>query len=145
MGSIETALDRAIESLVYEYVAEPPDRVRFDQRIRGILAAIVRERSRQEAIGIMKRASGIDWRSCADPAMDGGDFARITVLGEEFGEASRAVLETTYAATWNLRVAFEADLRKELIEVAAVAVAFVEAIDARNERKEGTDASTNPA
>ncbi len=50
--------------------------------------------------------------------MVGGDGTRTLVLGEEFGEVCRAVLEGD-----------EANLREELIQVAAVAVAWVEAID----------------
>ena len=45
-------------------------------RIRPVVDAIVVERARQEDIGQAKRAGGIDWRSCADPEMNGGDFAR---------------------------------------------------------------------
>ena len=90
-----------------------------------VLVDVHAERERQEEIGQRKRAEGIDWRSCADPAMAGGDFARFTVLGEEFGEVANAVLETAYGA------ASAVDLRAELVQVAAVAVAWVEAIDAR--------------
>lgn len=84
------------------------------------------ERDRQEEIGERKRSEGIEWRSCADPLMDGGDWTRFTVLGEEVGEVARATLETSYGSDTNEH------LRQELIEVAAVAVAWVQAIDARN-------------
>lgn len=60
-----------------------------------------------------------------------------TILGEEYGEACKAVLYnkyTPYATTEHdaLGRAYEARvalLRKELIQVAAVAVAWVEALD----------------
>lgn len=94
-------------------------------RLTKALNDIVLERARQERIGQTKRAVGIDWRSCADPQMAGGDDKRAAVLGEEFGEVCRAVLEAGYGAD------DDAHLRQELVEVAAVAVAWVEAIDAR--------------
>lgn len=86
-----------------------------------VLEDITDERQRQEEIGEAKRAQGISWRSCAAPDMPGGDDRRYVVLGEEFGEVGRAMLEG------------EGDdhLRAELVQVAAVAVAWVEAIDRR--------------
>lgn len=94
-------------------------------RTARALAAVGAERGRQEEIGLGRRADGIDWRSCADPAMAGGDGARYLVLGEEVGEVANAILEAGYGngATRHLR--------EELVQVAAVAVAWVEAIDAR--------------
>lgn len=83
----------------------------------GILTDIAYERDRQEDIGRRKREQGIGWTSCADPYMAGGDDRRSVVLGEEFGEVCKAVLEHT------------PNLRDELIQVAAVAVAWAEAID----------------
>jgi len=90
-----------------------------------VLDAVTVERARQEHIGKAKRLLGIDWRSCADPDMGGGDFTRLAVLAEEFGEVANAVLETSYGADG------DEHLREELIQVAAVAVAWVEAIDRR--------------
>jgi NTP pyrophosphatase (non-canonical NTP hydrolase) len=109
----------------------------------NVIADVVVERDRQEAIGERKRAEGIPWRSCADPAMEGGDAARFLVLGEEVGEVARAVLEwgfTARALADPASTAYQvvetgdtddAHLRDELIQVAAVAVAWVESIDAR--------------
>jgi len=101
-----------------------------------VLADVHAERIRQEQIGESKRASGIDWRSCADPAMAGGDDKRAAVLGEEFGEVCRAVLEAGYAmpmpaALVGILTEGDEHLREELVQVAAVAVAWAEAIDAR--------------
>ena len=96
------------------------------------LADVRDEREREEEIGLRKRAEGIDWRSCADPDMGGGDDKRFKVLGEEVGEVANASLEMDYALTDDARDAEERHLRTELIQVAAVAVAWVEAIDARN-------------
>jgi hypothetical protein len=91
-----------------------------------VLADVYEERDRQEAIGHRKRAGGIDWRSCADPQMAGGDTTRFLVLGEEVGEVANAVLEAGYGS-----IVDDEHLREELVQVAAVAVAWVEAIDAR--------------
>jgi hypothetical protein len=94
-----------------------------------VLVDVRAERVRQEAIGEAKREAGIDWRSCADPDMAGGDDKRAAVLGEEFGEVCRAVLEAGYGTDG----AGDAHLRDELVQVAAVATAWAEAIDARAE------------
>ena len=114
----------------------------------GVLADVHAERIRQEMIGQTKRSLGIDWRSCADPAMAGGDGTRYAVLGEEVGEVANAMLEAGYALPSPTSTAFqimeveeyqairragEAHLRAELVQVAAVAVAWAEAIDARAE------------
>lgn len=56
----------------------------------------------------------------------------LTVLMEEVGEVARNILEARFMAKDGMPGAFELyiqDLRKELIEVAAVAVATVEYID----------------
>lgn len=62
----------------------------------------------------------------------------MTILGEEFGEASRAALEVYFAhrkrpqkRTWLER------LRMELIQVAAVAVAIVEHLDRNQLKRKG--------
>jgi len=89
-----------------------------------IFADIDAERDRQENIGVNKRTQGIDWRSCADPEMEGGDWVRNAVLGEEVGEVSNALLEKVYGGSLD-----NSHLRDELIQVAAVAVAWVEYLD----------------
>lgn len=129
MTTRSRSLERSIEDLVYR-AAEPRDRVLQDQRIIGALIDIVDERGRQEDIGDRKREEGIDWRSCADPAMEGGDGTRFLVLGEEVGEVANAVLEAGYSpnADPNAR---DDQLRAELVQVAAVSLAWIEAIDAR--------------
>lgn len=86
------------------------------------LADVAKERDRQEEKGARKRAEGIDWRSCADPEMAGGDFTRYAVLAEEVGEVARALLEGTFEGV-------EHDLRAELVQVAAVSVAWIEYLD----------------
>lgn len=81
------------------------------------------ERQRQEDL----RASGKFSATCATAREDGGmnDFQCLAVLGEEFGEVARAVCESIEGNIEN-----RADLREELIQVAAVAVAWVERLDA---------------
>lgn len=86
-----------------------------------VIEEVAIERARQEQIGLDKAVAGVRWSSCADPDMPGGDDRRYTVLGEEFGEVANALLEHRG----------DEALRTELIQVAAVAVAWVEAIDAR--------------
>jgi hypothetical protein len=85
---------------------------------REVCVDVLLERERQEKLGLAKRDAGTDWRSCADPTMRGGDPMRLTVLVEEVGEVARAVLEGDTAS-----------LRAELVQVAAVAVAWIEALD----------------
>ena len=123
------SLELAVEKLVYRH-PNPPDRVAQDRRVVGALTDIVDERRRQEEIGDARRAKGVDWRSCADPDMTGGDGTRYLVLGEEVGEVANASLEAGYEPD---RIG-DWDLRAELVQVAAVAVAWIEAIDARGER-----------
>ena len=52
-------------------------------------------------------------------------FKWATILGEEVGEVSRAILEMHFGED----PAMVADIRAELIQVAAVAVAFAECLD----------------
>lgn len=92
------------------------------------------ERDRQEQIGVVKREQGIDWRSCADPEMAGGDDRRLVVLTEEVGEVARAILESGFVPrhlVGQVDAIGDPELRDELVQVAAVAVAWIEAIDAR--------------
>jgi hypothetical protein len=123
------SLAASIENLVYR-TAEPVERVKQDRRVVTALIDVVDERRRQEDIGARKRTAGIDWRSCADPDMAGGDDRRLAVLGEEFGEVARALLEREFALTGEI---IDAHLRTELVQVAAVALAWIEAIDTRGE------------
>lgn len=135
----ESIVDQAIEDLVYRQPI-PADRVVQQKRVEHGLAEIVRERIRQESIGERKRAEGIDWRSCADPEIFGGELARYAVLGEEFGEVGRAILEAGYAssavAAGEEPLRFEGilHLRAELVQVAAVSLAWLESIDVRLDR-----------
>lgn len=78
----------------------------------AVLEAIADERYRQEQL----KAAGKFSHTCADSELS--DDACCRVLGEEFGEVCRAINDDDLA-----------NLREELIQVAAVAVAWVERID----------------
>lgn len=80
--------------------------------MEGILNEIVNERRRQdEKFGEQKHHP----------------FVWVSILGEEFGEVSRAAIEANFlgyknSGNWS-------NYRAELIQVAAVAVAMIEAYD----------------
>jgi NTP pyrophosphatase (non-canonical NTP hydrolase) len=78
------------------------------------------ERTRQD---MLIHRGKIPW-NCADPNIP--HQLKLPVLAEEFGEVARAMLEQT-----------ETDLKTELIQVAAVAVAWAESI------QKNLDAGTN--
>lgn len=69
---------------------------------------------------------------------DHDPFTWIAILGEEFGEAAKAALHYTFAVNSGnqFTAAQHKQLRDELIQTAAVAVAAVEALD-RGELKVG--------
>jgi len=89
---------------------------------------IANERQTQELL----KASGKFEFTCADPEL--GDMAACAVLGEEVGETCRAVM-AVYGLNKEGREGSQDDrlgkLRGELIQVAAVAVAWLEAVDKR--------------
>jgi hypothetical protein len=95
-----------LQELIGEY------QLRIRVRIERILADVLYERARQETLHSP---------TCADPSMPNSE--RLEVLGEEFGEVCKALVEIRDSK------AVEADLRAELVQVAAVAVAWLEAID----------------
>ncbi len=83
--------------------------------MHAVLHDVGMERFRQERLRIAGKFSA----TCADPtAMTNAE--RFAVLGEEFGEVAREVVEH----------GDDGVLRDELVQVAAVAVAWIEAIDA---------------
>lgn len=80
-----------------------------------VLKEVLRERASQDA----------KWRE-----QNHDPFTYLAILGEEVGEANKAAVD---ACTWriNCEVKFGSltEYRKELIQVAAVAVAMVECLD----------------
>ena len=88
------------------------------------------ERDRQDEL----KALGKFPMTCADLEMTHPE--RLSVLVEEVGEVSHEVNEAIGRQPTNRKEAAlrRADLRKELVQVAAVCVAWVEAIDREMER-----------
>lgn len=76
----------------------------------GVLVDVERERGEQD----------VKWG-----VQSHDDFTWLAILGEEVGESNQAALDIRFQG------GTLAALREELIQVAAVAVAFVEAIDRR--------------
>lgn len=99
-------------------------------RMERIFFAVREERRRQQEL----KEAGRFLYTCADLEMT--DVQRGLVVGEEYGEVCRAVLNFDGLANdpgkANLMV-----LRKELVQLAAVTVAWVEALDKISERAEG--------
>lgn len=80
-------------------------------RLHNILEEIRAERVRQNAKWGEQNHTPIEW---------------IAILGEEFGEASKEALENHFKYANNTGLA---NYRKELIQVAAVAVQMIECLD----------------
>lgn len=102
-----------------------------------VIREVTDERRRQEKL----KAEGKFDYSCSDPELS--DPQKLAILAEEFGEAAKEVTEMVISDTKNwpaecpemvlthqerVRKRRKALLRKELIEVAAVAVAWVECL-----------------
>lgn len=80
--------------------------------------AVYHERGRQEDL----KSQGKFPYTCADPELTHPE--RLTILGEEFGEVCHEVNEAIGDKPIDM-----AKLRKELVQVAAVCVAWVERLD----------------
>lgn len=80
-------------------------------RMEAVCLEIQDERWRQEC---KVQTGKIPW-DCADPSVE--DDRKLAVLGEEFGEVAKALIEGD-------------GLRDELIQVAAVALAWAESLTA---------------
>jgi hypothetical protein len=89
--------------------------------IYDTLGDIARERIRQEERCAAKRSEGENWRSCADP--ENSDDARFPVLAEEFGEVARELNDARAE-----KRPPGPNLRVELIQLAAVAAGWAEAL-----------------
>lgn len=90
-----------------------------------IYEEITLERARQNQL----KAEGRFEFTCADP--ESNDFYALAVLTEELGEVARAAMGAKGF------VMDGGDLRKELIQVAAVAVAWLEMLDTGANVREG--------
>jgi hypothetical protein len=96
----------------------------------SVLRAVARERIRQEEL----RAQGRFPYTAASP--DCPEHLRLAALTEEFGEVGRAICERDIQQAQapglvaaGALLAMQAQLRTELVELAAVAVAWAEALD----------------
>lgn len=87
---------------------------------------IARERDRQEQL----KAAGKFTASCADNISEG---AKLKIVAEEFGEVAREVCELDAELhpelTEQQKAQIRANLRKELIQLAAVSVAWLESME----------------
>ena len=83
--------------------------------MNAIWEDICAERARQTQL--WDRRHDFGWGDCSSRDVD--VTVKATVLMEEVGEVARAILESN-----------DVDLRCELVQVAAVAVAMIEAVDA---------------
>ena len=123
-----------------------------NRNMNEVLAAVRRERMRQETL---KLEGKFPWTAneLSSAVESITDCERLAVLAEEFGEVAKIVTEvecildhTENRATDvpgpnarnDERKQFEAKLREELVQVAAVAVAWCEAIDLRAHYYQGS-------
>lgn len=89
---------------------QTPSNSHYQPRLmESVCSEIKDERWRQEC---KVQTGKIPW-DCADPSVD--DDRKLAVLGEEFGEVARALIEGD-------------GLRDELIQAAAVALAWAESL-----------------
>jgi len=86
------------------------------------LELVVSERERQEQC----KADGRFQFTCADDGMSNAE--KFTVLGEEIGEVAQEVLTQAGHRLARDTLGTRPALRAELVQVAAVAVAWVEAL-----------------
>lgn len=93
--------------------------VRMKMYLQEALNAVAAERSRQE---VLCNRGKFPW-TAAQPGIS--DEKKLAVLAEEFGEVAKLVTESLIDP--NRRSI--ADLREELIQVAAVALGWSEALD----------------
>ncbi len=94
----------------------------FDNEAKAtdaVLLDVDKERRRQESLRLMGRFPS----TCASSSMS--DFHKLAVLAEEFGEVAQHLAEESI----NPKRRNVPALRQELIQVAAVAVAWCESLD----------------
>lgn len=92
----------------------------YDGPTGEVLELVKRERERQEKL----RRQGKFAHTCAGPGMSNAE--RFLVLAEEFGEVGHELNE----GIGDGRIVNMTKLRTELVQLAAVCVAWCEAIDA---------------
>jgi hypothetical protein len=91
----------------------------------SVVDEVVRERERQE---VLRRSGKFLW-TCADP--DVSSVKKLAVLAEEFGETARAATEEMIALDKGRpgeAAGARLLLREELVQVAAVCLAWLESM-----------------
>lgn len=63
----------------------------------------------------------------------------MCVLGEEVGEVCKEVVEYEAAGNWHSRKLRRKNIRAELLQVASIAVNFIQHLDLRGEEEDGRD------
>lgn len=102
----------------------PPSPALIKGRVKlNIVNDVLVERDRQDAL---VKSGKFPW-NCSDKRVAAGD--KLMVLGEEFGEVSKAAYELTHETDSGCHKRHRDNLRTELVQLAAVAVAWIEAID----------------
>lgn len=140
-GTVKVTEDNLLEGIGNEYGEETSEiegelsesqatAIDVDDFVRAqIFNEIQHERERQMKL----KADGKFAHTCAD--LDIEDMERLPILAEEFGEVSKEVMEQIINVRWRQNWGDEEKgvnktrLRKELIQIAACAVAWIEAID----------------
>lgn len=92
-------------------------------KLQEVFRHILAERQRQDTL----REQGRFRFTCADPEM--GSISKALVLGEEYGEVCRALLSFHLLAYDTPEKGSSKHLQKELIQVAAVACAWLESME----------------
>lgn len=140
-GTVKVSEDNLLEGLGNEYGEEDTEvegeltpsqeaAVDVDDFVRAqIFNDIQGERERQTKL----KNEGKFAHTCADTDIE--NMERLPILAEEFGEVSKEVMEEIINTRWRYnwdddqKAANRKRLRKELLEVAACAVAWIEALD----------------
>jgi NTP pyrophosphatase (non-canonical NTP hydrolase) len=92
-------------------------------RLERVLRDVGSERLRQDVL----KAQGRFEHTPADPEVN--HYERLAMLAEEVGEVAKETLGQAEGKLAHDNDVDRASLRKELIQVAAVAVAWIEALD----------------
>ena len=92
----------------------------YDCMARDVMMLVLKERRRQEQL----KKEGKFYFDCGEKAVS--HIRKLAVLSEEFGEVAKLIcdLDSSVKPTFTTE-----ELRKELIQVAAVCVAWVESLD----------------
>jgi hypothetical protein len=92
------------------------------ERMMEAVRLVIEERERQE----VRKAEGRFKYTCADDGMT--NYEKIVVLMEEVGEAAQEALTLDGSRQPRGALGTTEGLRKELIQVAAVSIAHIEAL-----------------